>query len=255
MSGGRWRRRDNACAVRHRRSAAWAEQPKVPAAQRVEWLRREVLDVDMHEAEVIVLEGAFAFDGLRRCRLGSAIEALGLEDAPDAVAVEMRQEMGDDKCQVIEGEVGDPAQHADNGALLLGDLPGQLVRSRRVVQAVFRTPLAPLADGRGGDAIALGEDAGALMGAGDLGTRDGRGAGVRMDLQHCSDLPLSGRAQTFEQVAVGHNSMPHRVPTMFRNLTIRRQAVFTPGRTEQTWRSGGHKNVALVGGAGWAVPH
>src|ERR1700759_1636694 len=196
MSGGRWRRRDNACAVRHRRSAAWAEQPKVPAAQRVEWLRREMLAVDMNEAEGIVLE-----------------------DAPDAVAVEMRQEMGDDKCQVIEGEVGDPAQHADNGALLLGGLPGQLVRSRRVVQAVFRTPLAPLADGLGGDAIALGEDAGALMGAGDLGTRDGRGAGVRMDLQHCSNLPLSGRAQTFEQVAVGHNSMPHRVPTMFRNLT------------------------------------
>src|SRR4051812_26933705 len=173
----------------------------------------------MDKAEVIVLEGALAFGGLRRCWLGATIEAFGLEDAPDAVAVEMRQEMGDDKRQVIEGEVAHPAQRADNGALRLGGLPGQVVRPRRMVQAVCRTPLAPLADGLGGHAIALGEDAAALMGAGDLGTGDGRGAGVRMDLQHRSDLPLSGLDQTFKQVAIRGNSMPHRVPTMFRNLT------------------------------------
>src|SRR4051812_45706101 len=51
---------------------------------------------------------------------------------------------------------------------------------------------------------------------------DGRGAGVRMELQHRSDLPLSGLDQTFKQVAIGGNSMPHRVPTMFRNLTANR---------------------------------
>src|SRR3954467_5822368 len=90
-----------------------------------------------------------------------------------------------------------------------------------MVQAVCRTPLAPLADGLGGHAIALGEDAGSLLGAGDLGAGDGRGAGVRMDLQHRSDLPLSGLDQAVEQVAVGDNSMPHRVPTMFRDLTTR----------------------------------
>jgi hypothetical protein len=71
-------------------------------------------------------------------------------------------------------------------------------RPRRVVQAVCRTTLAPLADGLGGDAIALGEDAGALVGAGDLGTGDGRGAGVQMDLQHRSELPLAGLDQTVE---------------------------------------------------------
>src|SRR5689334_9009219 len=103
----------------------------------------------MHEAEVIVLEGAFAFGGLRRCRFRPAVQSLGLEDAPDAVAVEMRQEMGDDKRHVIAGEVGDPAQHADNSALLLRCLPGQLMWPRRVVQAVCRTTLAPLADGLG----------------------------------------------------------------------------------------------------------
>src|SRR3954452_6695577 len=59
------------------------------------------------------------------------------------------------------------------------------------------------------------------MGAGDLGAGDGRGAGVRMDLQHRSDLALSGLDQTVEQVAVGDNSMPHRIPTMLRNLTVR----------------------------------
>src|SRR3954465_14010789 len=174
----------------------------------------------MAKAEVIVLEAALAFGGLRRCWLGGAIEAFGLEDAPDSVAVEMRQEMGDDKRQVIEGEVAHPTQRADNGPLRLGCLPGQLVRPRRMVQAVCRTTLAPLADGLGGHAIALGEDAAALMGAGDLGTGDGRGAGVRMDLQHCSDLPLSGLDQTFKQVAIRGNSMPHRVPTMFRDLTL-----------------------------------
>src|ERR1700759_4018083 len=81
-----------------------------------------------------------------------------------------------------------------------------------------RTTLAPLADGPGGHAIALGEDAGALVGAGDLGAGDGRGAGVRMDLQHRSDLPLSGLDQTIKQVAISDNSMPHRIPTMFRDL-------------------------------------
>src|SRR5256885_3368958 len=88
-----------------------------------------------------------------------------------------------------------------------------------MVQAVCRTPLAPLADGLGGDAIALGEDAGALPGAGDLGPGDWCGAGVRMDLQHRSDLPLSDLDQTFKQVAIRGNSMPHRIPTMFRDLT------------------------------------
>src|SRR3954454_6972118 len=104
-------------------------------------------------------------------------------------------------------------------ALRLGCLPGQLVRPRRVVQAIGRTTLAPLAELLGGHAIALGKDAGALLGAGDLGAGDGRRAGVRMDLQHRSDLPLSGLDQTVEQVAIRDNSMPHRIPTMFRNLT------------------------------------
>src|SRR3954447_3013301 len=88
-----------------------------------------------------------------------------------------------------------------------------------MVQAVCSPTLAPLADGLCGDAIALGQDPSALPGAGDLSPGDGRGAGVRMDLQHRSDLPLAGLDQTIKQVAVGDNSMPHRIPTMFRDLT------------------------------------
>ena len=67
--------------------------------------------------------------------------------------------------------------------------------------------------------MALGEGAGALVGAGDLGAGDGRGAGVRMDLQHRSDPPLSGLDQAFEQIAIRDNSMPHRIPTMCYDLT------------------------------------
>src|SRR5689334_23586249 len=106
----------------------------------------------MHEAEVIVLEAALAFGGLCRGWLGATVQPFGLEDAPNAVAVEMGQEMCNDKRQVIEREVGDPTQRADNGTLRLRCLPGHLVRPRRMVQAVCRTPLAPLADGLGGDA-------------------------------------------------------------------------------------------------------
>src|SRR5690348_1262493 len=88
-----------------------------------------------------------------------------------------------------------------------------------MVEAVCRTALAPLADGLGGHAIALGEEAAALVRAGDLGPGDRCGAGIRMDLQHRSDLPLSGLDQIVKQVAIRDHSMPHRVPTMFRNLT------------------------------------
>ena len=71
----------------------------------MEWLRREVLDVDVDEAEVVVLERALALGGPLRNRLGPAAQPLGLEDAPDAVAIEVRQEVGDDEGQIIKGEV------------------------------------------------------------------------------------------------------------------------------------------------------
>src|SRR5215213_5057727 len=113
----------------------------------------------------------------------------------------------------------------------------------------------------GGDAIALGEDAGALMGAGDLDAGDGGGAGVGMDLQHGSDLPLSGLAQAFEPVAIRDNSMPHRIPTMFHDLTPSTTVAFsspapisrgiTAGKEPNGWCIvGGDAGVVVVVVAG-----
>ncbi len=53
----------------------------------------------------------------------SADRTLRPEDTPDAVAVEMGQEVGDDEGQVIEGEVGAAAECADYGALLVTGFP------------------------------------------------------------------------------------------------------------------------------------
>jgi hypothetical protein len=71
---------------------------------------RQVLDADVHEAEVVVLEGALAPPGLVRGGRRPPAQPLGAEDAPDAVAVEVRQEMGDHEGQVVEGEVGGAAE-------------------------------------------------------------------------------------------------------------------------------------------------
>src|SRR3954471_16649023 len=62
----------------------------------------QVLDVDVNEAEVVLLERALALGGALRNGLGPAVQALGLEDTPNAVAVEVRQKVADDKGQVIE---------------------------------------------------------------------------------------------------------------------------------------------------------
>src|SRR4051794_22014340 len=131
----------------------------------------------MDEAEVVVPE--LALTSLRPVRDGwwPAAQPLGAEDAPDAVAVEVRQEVGDDEGEVVEGEVGGPAQCADHGTLLFRGLPGQSVRPGGAIEAVVRTPLAPLADGLGADAEALGQHARALPGAGDVGADRGGGAG------------------------------------------------------------------------------
>jgi hypothetical protein len=53
----------------------------------------QVLDVDVDKAEVVVLERALAPFGPVRGGRWPPAQALGAEDAPDAVAVEVRQEM------------------------------------------------------------------------------------------------------------------------------------------------------------------
>ena len=75
----------------------------------------QVLDVDVHEAEVVIAKGALAFGGPFRKRLWSAVQALGLEDAPDAVAVEVQQDVADNKGEVVERETGCTPEGADDG--------------------------------------------------------------------------------------------------------------------------------------------
>src|SRR5215213_3099281 len=137
---------------------------------------RQVLDVHVHEAEVVVLEGpALPFALL--CRRQAA-EPLRLEDAVDRIAVEMRQEVRDDEGQIIEGEAGGQAQGTDDGTLFLGGFPGQLVRPAGVVRAVLGPAFAPLADGLGAHTEALGQDARGLGRAGNLLANGRGGAGL-----------------------------------------------------------------------------
>ena len=96
----------------------------------------QVLDVDVHEAEIVVLERAALALALLRRR--QAAQAFGLEDAVDGIAVEMRQEVRDDEGQIVEGKAGGLAQSADDRPLLLGGFPGQLVRPAAMVLAVLQ---------------------------------------------------------------------------------------------------------------------
>jgi len=120
----------------------------------------QVLHVDVHETEIVVLEGPVR---LARPACGrQAAQALGFQNAVDRVTVEMRQEMRDHKGEVIQRKARRTTQRADNGPLLLTGLPRELVRAAGAILTVRRPALAPLADGLGRDAIALRQDTGWL---------------------------------------------------------------------------------------------
>ncbi len=177
-------------------------------------------DVDVDEAKVVVAEGNLAFGRAFGERLCPSVQTFGLEDTPDAVPVEVRQEVGDDEGEIIEREVGGAPQAADDGTLFFGGLPRELVRTGRAIEAIRGASLAPLAHGLGADAVALGDDAAGLHGASDLGAGGGGGAGVRVDVQHGSPLSWCS-AQTVKPIGVVDNSQSDRVPTMFCDLTGR----------------------------------
>ena len=96
----------------------------------------QVLDVDVDEAEIVVLERAALALALLRRR--QTAQAFGFEDAVDRIAVEMRQEVRDDEGQIIERKAGRAAQSTDDGPLFLRGFPGQLVRPAAVVLAVLQ---------------------------------------------------------------------------------------------------------------------
>ena len=118
-------------------------------------------------------------------RLGwQAAQAFGPENAIDAVAVEMRQEVAHHESEIIERKAGGPAQSAHNRPLLVASFPGQGMRAAGAILAGIRAALAPLADSLSRDAVALGQHARGLAGAGDLGADSWGGARVGMDGQH-----------------------------------------------------------------------
>jgi hypothetical protein len=84
------------------------------------------------------------------------VESLRFQNAPDPVAIQTRQKMGDHEGEIIQSEVGKSASSADHGTLFFGRLPGQLVRARGVIETVLDTALAPLADGLGADPPSVG---------------------------------------------------------------------------------------------------
>jgi hypothetical protein len=127
--------------------------------------------------------------GLRARLAGAACgrqtaQTLGFQDAVDRVPIEMRQKVGDHKGQVIQGKARRTTQGADDGPLLLGGFPGQLVRPAGVVLTVGRATLAPLADRLGRDAIALRQDSGWLPRSSDLGPDGWGGASLGVDRVH-----------------------------------------------------------------------
>src|SRR3954465_16062560 len=64
--------------------------------------------------------------------------------------------------RIIQREAGRATQRTDNGALFFCCFPRKLVRPARVVLAVARPALTPLADRLGRDAIALRQGPGWL---------------------------------------------------------------------------------------------
>ena len=125
-----------------------------------------MLDVDADKAEVIVTKGTVTFRRRSEGHLPS-VQAFGLEDTPDAVAIEVRQEMGDDEGGVVEWEVGGAPQAADDGASFFSGFPRELVWAGGVVKAIRGASLAPFAHGLGADAVTLRDDAAGFDGAGE----------------------------------------------------------------------------------------
>ena len=89
-----------------------------------------MLDVDMHEAKVIVPKRPLAFGRQFGGGFGSVVKARFLENAPDTVAIEVWQEVADDEGKVIERKVGFTAHGTDDRTLFIIRLPGQPVRTR-----------------------------------------------------------------------------------------------------------------------------
>src|SRR5215213_2230879 len=98
----------------------------------------------MHKAEIIGLERTIRLT--RSAWLRQAAQALGFQDAVDRVAVEVGQEVGDHKAQVIQRKAGGATQGTDNSPFFFRCFPGQLVRT--VLSGLAPASIPVLSDGR-----------------------------------------------------------------------------------------------------------
>src|SRR4051794_20623455 len=173
----------------------------------------------MDEAKIVVLEGPIWLPGAACGR--QTAQALGFQDAVDRVSIEMRQKVANHKGEVIQRKARGTTQSADNGALLFGGFPRQLVRAAGVVLTVGRTALAPFADRLGRDAIALRQDSGWLPRSRNLGP-DRRGGASLWGGSSASRPPRSSRLGTpVKAPGIRLNRPTHLIPATFRYQTTR----------------------------------
>lgn len=89
------------------------------------------VDFEVDKTEIIVVKVSLPLAGLHR-RLGwSSIEALGLQDTINAIAVEIwqTQKVPEYEGEIVQREACCSEDGADDGALLLANPPGKALRS------------------------------------------------------------------------------------------------------------------------------
>ena len=125
-------------------------------------------------------------------RRPSPTETFASKNAPDAVTVEMWQEVCHHKGQVVERKVRALSQGADHSSLLLRRPPWEVMRASGVILTVSNATFAPFADGLGADPIASGKSAAWFSRSGNFRAGNGCSAGIRVDLEHGSPPSRDG---------------------------------------------------------------
>lgn len=119
---------------------------------------RQVFDVDVDVAEIIIPEAPLSFGRQGWWLCGASVQAFRPQDTIDVVAVEMRQEVTKHESQVIEGKARGASHGADDRTLFLCHAPGQALWPAGPVLAGSLAALAPFANGFVADAVAPGHD-------------------------------------------------------------------------------------------------
>lgn len=149
----------------------------------------QMLDVDVDISQVIISERSGAASCLCSLFGWPTIEASILENAPDAVTVQVRQEMPQDKGQIIKAEFGCLAQMANDRPLFLTGFPGKPFGAAGPVATVIDAAFAPFTHRLVADPIPTSQRAGRFRGTSDFLSHGRSCAGLRMNLKHQRALP------------------------------------------------------------------